>query len=49
MTSRPGYTLAYDAEGRLSEVRKNGNLIASFTYDADGTLVKREPARPRCM
>ena len=35
------YTLSYDAENRLKEVRKNGNLIASFTYDADGKLVKR--------
>jgi uncharacterized protein RhaS with RHS repeats len=33
------YSLAYDAESRL--VRVSGAASASFTYDADGTLVKR--------
>jgi YD repeat-containing protein len=34
------YTLFYDAENRLVEVKKNGNTAAQFTFDADGKRVK---------
>jgi RHS repeat-associated protein len=32
---------AYDLAGRLTEVRKNGALIASYTYDANGNRLSR--------
>ena len=33
------YTQIYDAENKLVQVVKNGNTIAAFTYDGDGTRV----------
>jgi RHS repeat-associated protein len=38
--SGSAYNLTYDAENHLTEVRKNGNLQATFTYDGDGNRVK---------
>jgi RHS repeat-associated protein len=34
------YDLVYDAENRLTQVKKNGSVIASFVYDGDGKRVK---------
>ena len=34
------YDLAYDAENRLVEVKKNNITIATFVYDGDGNRVK---------
>jgi RHS repeat-associated protein len=34
------YTLIYDAENRLVEVKKNNTTIAQFTFDGDGRRVK---------
>jgi len=34
------YALTYNAENRLTEVAKNGDLIATFVYDGDGNRVK---------
>ncbi len=34
------YDLVYDAENRLSQVKKNNTVIATFTYDGDGNRVK---------
>ncbi len=34
------FTLLYDAENRLVEVKKNGASIAQFVYDGDGKRVK---------
>jgi len=34
------YTLTYDAENRLTQVKKNGSVIATFVYDGDGKRVK---------
>lgn len=34
--------MAYDAEHRLIEFRKNGNLIATHTYDAFGRRIRKE-------
>ena len=34
------YDLVYDAENRLSQVKKNSTVIATFTYDGDGSRVK---------
>ncbi|MBV6396583.1 MAG: hypothetical protein HFACDABA_02183 [Anaerolineales bacterium] len=34
------FTLVYDAENRLAEVKKNGATIATFVYDGDGKRVK---------
>jgi RHS repeat-associated protein len=34
------YDLAYDAENRLTQVKKNSTVIATFTYDGNGSRVK---------
>lgn len=34
------FTLVYDAENHLVEVKKNGTTIATFSYDGDGKRVK---------
>ncbi|MBC7264510.1 MAG: hypothetical protein H5T64_09190 [Chloroflexi bacterium] len=34
------YALTYDAENRLTQVKKNGGAIAAFVYDGDGVRVK---------
>jgi RHS repeat-associated protein len=34
------YDLAYDAENRLTQVKKNYTLMASFVYDGDGNRVQ---------
>ncbi len=34
------FTLVYDAENRLVEVKKNSTTIAEFTFDGDGKRVK---------
>ncbi len=34
------YTLSYDGENRLTEVKKDNAVIASFVYDGDGRRVK---------
>jgi RHS repeat-associated protein len=34
------FNLAYDAENRLVEVKKNSTTIATFAYDADGVRVQ---------
>ena len=34
------YTLVYDAENRLQQVKQGGTVLASYTYDADGNRVK---------
>ena len=34
------FTLSYDAENRLVQVKKNNSTIAAYTYDADGRQVK---------
>jgi YD repeat-containing protein len=34
------YTLKYDNENRLVEVKKNSTVIATFVYDADGKRMK---------
>jgi YD repeat-containing protein len=36
------YTLVYNAENRLEEVRQDGQTIVHYTYDGDGALVKAE-------
>lgn len=33
------FSLTYDAENRLTTVLKNGQPLASFTYDGDGVQV----------
>jgi len=34
------YELTYDAENRLTEVERNGSLVATFVYDGNGNRVK---------
>ena len=34
------YTLTYDGENRLTEVRKDGEVVAEFVYDGEGERVK---------
>jgi len=34
------YDLSYNAENRLTQVKKNGSVIATFVYDGDGWRVK---------
>ncbi len=34
------YSLVYDAENRLQQVRQGSTVLASYTYDADGNRVK---------
>ncbi|MFZ1598262.1 MAG: hypothetical protein WAW26_20655 [Anaerolineae bacterium] len=34
------YTLVYDAENRLQQVKQGSTVLASYTYDADGARVK---------
>gem|GEM_PF-1646566 len=34
------YSLTYDVENRLTQVKKNGAVVAAFTYDGDGQRVK---------
>ncbi|MFZ1402173.1 MAG: hypothetical protein WAW03_03725 [Anaerolineae bacterium] len=34
------YTLIYDAENRLQQVKQGSTVLASYTYDADGNRVK---------
>jgi len=34
------YLLTYDVENRLTQVKKNGAIVASFVYDGDGKRVK---------
>ena len=34
------YSLTYDVENRLTQVKKNGAVVAAFTYDGDGKRVK---------
>ena len=34
------YTLVYDAENRLQQVKQGSTVLASYTYDADGNRVK---------
>src|SRR5258706_41979 len=34
------FTLSYDAENRLAEVKKNNVSMATFVYDGDGKMVK---------
>ncbi|MBK9233556.1 MAG: hypothetical protein IPO15_22595 [Anaerolineae bacterium] len=34
------YTLVYDAENRVQQVKQGSTLLASYTYDADGNRVK---------
>jgi YD repeat-containing protein len=38
------YDLSYDAENRLTQVKKNGNEVANFKYDGDGARVRKESA-----
>ncbi len=38
------YDFVYDAANRLSQAKKNGSLVAKFTYDGDGKRVKSEGA-----
>ena len=35
------YTLVYDAENRLIQYNQGSTVLASYTYDGDGTLVKK--------
>ena len=35
------YTLVYDAENRLQQVKQGSTVLASYTYDADGKRVRR--------
>jgi len=35
------YTLVYDAENRLVQVKQGSTVLASYVYDGDGTLVKK--------
>jgi RHS repeat-associated protein len=42
MKSRPGQTLAWDGEGKLSSVTDSGGIV-SYLYDADGSrLIQRD-------
>jgi YD repeat-containing protein len=34
------YDFVYDAEDQLTQAKKNGAVIATFTYDGDGRRVK---------
>jgi YD repeat-containing protein len=34
------YTLTYDYENRLTQVKKNGVTVATFVYDGDGNRVR---------
>ncbi|MFZ1475780.1 MAG: hypothetical protein WAV79_22900 [Anaerolineae bacterium] len=34
------YSLVYDAENRLQQVKQGSTVLASYTYDADGNRVK---------
>ncbi|MBK9095256.1 MAG: hypothetical protein IPM84_21360 [Anaerolineae bacterium] len=34
------YTLVYDAENRLQQVKQGSTVLASYTYEADGNRVK---------
>ena len=34
------YTLVYDAENRVQQVKQGSTVLASYTYDADGNRVK---------
>ena len=36
------YTLVYDAENRLQQVKQGSTVLASYTYDADGNRVKAD-------
>jgi len=40
MVVRSRERYAYDAENRLTQVKKNGAVIATFVYDGDGQRVK---------
>ncbi len=35
------YTLVYDAENRLIQYKQGATVLASYTYDGDGTLVQK--------
>jgi RHS repeat-associated protein len=35
------YEQSWDVENRLTEVKKNGNTVATFTYDGNGVRVKK--------
>jgi YD repeat-containing protein len=35
------YAQTYDAENHLTQVKKNGVVVTTFTYDADGNRVKK--------
>jgi RHS repeat-associated protein len=39
ITGTNTYTVTYDAENRLKEVKRNGVVIASFGYDGNGQMV----------
>ena len=39
-TSTSAYTYSYDARGNITEVRKNGSLVASYAYDDLNQLVR---------
>ncbi|MFZ1466077.1 MAG: hypothetical protein WAV60_18685, partial [Anaerolineae bacterium] len=34
------YTLVYDAENRVQQVKQGSTVLASYTHDADGNRVK---------
>jgi YD repeat-containing protein len=34
------YDFVYDAENRIYQAKKNGSVVATFTYDGDGNRVK---------
>ncbi|MFZ2517459.1 MAG: hypothetical protein WA089_02045, partial [Anaerolineae bacterium] len=34
------YTLVYDAENRLHQVKQGSTVLVSYTYDEDGNRVK---------
>ena len=34
------YTLVYDAENRVQQVKQGSTVLAGYTYDADGNRVK---------
>ena len=36
------YTLLFDAENRLVQIKKGSNVQATYTYDGDGNRVKAE-------
>ncbi|BCJ52199.1 hypothetical protein Asp14428_36740 [Actinoplanes sp. NBRC 14428] len=45
LSGKPGEEYRWDAEGRVSEVLKNGTVVASFVYDAGGRrLLRRDLA-----